>query len=316
MKENEVVFTDTASAINQEEAEARGIGLIPMVINVKVKEDKKSTSSSKNPIKEYTDFTLPPKELYKLLDDERLEVTTAAPNIDEVYKAFKSSYDLGSRQFLFIALSSKNSSAYQNIKIAADSFHLDYPDSDFAIVDSRALGPAQAFKVGRGIELLGKYSIQETKEIIDNESNKNISLYCSGNSQTAKFVLHGGRVFGRDKLNASAAAFASRILTPLIIMDREDGHVLSEAVLGGEKRGIIEIVKRIYNESNTRKQQPEEFTVAYTRYEEIGQEVVHHISRRFDLTDNDISLIKSREAGSALGVHAGPGIAIIGARWK
>lgn len=106
----------------------------------------------------------------------------------------------------------------------------------------------------------------------------------------------------------------SHFVVPLLTMNPDDGSISSGIVPGSEKRGIIEMVKRLYLESETRKRQPDKFSIAYTRDEEVGQIVEYYLSRRFDLTESNITPLK--EAGSGLAVHAGPRVAILSALWN
>lgn len=96
-------------------------------------------------------------------------------------------------------------------------------------------------------------------------------------------------------------------------MNPNDGSVSAEIVRGGEEKGIVEMVNRLCIESETRKQQPDKFGVAYTQDEEIGSKVRYLLSRRFDLTESN--LIKPKEAGSGIAVHAGPRVAVLSAIW-
>lgn len=296
------VFTDTASSITQEEGSRRGIGLIPVEIII----------DHGSQIESFNDFTLPPEKLYQILGKKR--ITTTAPNPEEISKVFEKYYDLGGRKFLFIALSSKNSSIYGNTYVASREFRETHPDSIIEVIDSKSLCLAQSFKVDKALELVESgFPLEDIKTRV-NEINKKIVLYCSGNNKTAKFIYNSGRVHGKDRFKAFAASAISQFKVPFLTMNPNDGSISARIISGGEEEGIKEIVENLYNECQTRKQQPNKIAVAYTQDEEIGSRVIYLLSRRFDLTKSN--LIKPKEAGSALAVHAGPRVAVLSAIWS
>lgn len=300
------VFTDTASSITPEEAKEKGIGLVSVKIIVGDKE--------------FDESTLPPKELYKILGKKR--ITTTAPNPEEIYEKFQSYYNLGGRKFLFISLSPQTSSIYPNAYNASQEFQKNNPDSEIKVINSKGLCFAQSFKVDEAQRLIndGLY----LKDVVSGveKLTGNIVLYCSGNKETAQFIKDSGRVHGVDRIKANIAATVSSAssfipslsIVPILTMNSEDGRVMAGIVRGNEDQGIREMVNRVYKESEIRKQQPSKFAIAYTKDEEVGFRVRDFLSRRFDITDSN--LIKPKEAGTPLAVHAGPRIAVLSAIWN
>jgi DegV family protein with EDD domain len=295
------VFTDTASSISQKEADQKGIVLLPVNI---------ITQNG-----EFDDFTLHPEELYKILGTQT--ITTTAPNPEKIREFFQKRYDLGDRQFLFIALGSESSSIYQNAFNVSEDFKRDHSDEGLkmVVIDSKALCIAQEFKVDRALELIKLgYSIEDIETKINSEGNKNIVLYCAGNENTAQFVHKSGRVSGVERLKAYAVTKSPFEVSPFITMDSKTGKISSGLVRGNQERAIKIMVNHVADESNRRKHQPIKFGIAYSRDQEVGQMTEYYLSRRFNL--NHLNLIGPKETGSGIPVHAGPRIAVLGARWN
>lgn len=144
------LFADSVADLPQDWIERYGIGIVPLYI---IFGDEAS--------KDGVDITT--ADLYRRVESEGVLPKTAAPSPDDFIQAFAPEVQAG-HSVLFISMSSKVSSTYQNARIAMNEF----PEGAVTVVDSAHLSAGSALLVIQAARMLERGStIEETAAFVE-----------------------------------------------------------------------------------------------------------------------------------------------------
>lgn len=239
----------------------------------------------------YGDYDLSPDDFYqKMASSKSLPTTSGAITgpLIEIYKELAEN----TQNIISIHITSKHSQAYSSAVLAARKAKEEIPELSIEVIDSRQLSFGLWFPVAQAARLAqeGK-SLEEIKMAVL-ETIPQVKLYAA--LASLENLKKGGR------LSKHQAFLASVLQLKLII--GLDG--------GGEQSGEILPVSRVRTFKQAKKQlvelvkQEEEIVklaVLHTNEKEVAEEVRNMLGEFYKQE------IIIREAGSALGVHAGPG---------
>jgi len=118
------IVTDSVAQVPAEIAQQFAISVIPFTVNINGQP--------------YLDgIDLKPTELYRRMRLENILPSTTAASLGQYQQAFETRLQAGAQAVLYVALSSKLSSAYNTANQAAERVRDEFPDRLVEVLDSR-----------------------------------------------------------------------------------------------------------------------------------------------------------------------------------
>lgn len=267
------VLIDSASDINQKEAQELGLILLPMNISFGDKE--------------YLDgVDLLPSEFYTLLANSQHNPTTSLINSYRFAEAFEK-YTANGDQVIVITMSSKLSGTYQ----AAVQASLDYPDKVF-VVDS--------LNACTGERILGLYALELIKkglsatEIVQELNSAKTRIRVIALVDTLEYLKRGGRI-------SSAAAFAGKLLALKPIISVIDGEVKMISKAMGFKNTCNLLNKLIEEKGGVNTDKP--FGLIWSGNSTANLDAFIKNNPQISKINNPNKFV----LGGTIGTHVGPG---------
>lgn len=273
------IIADSASDISQQEALKYDIEILPLKILFGSRE--------------YLDgIDLGHREFFEKLVETDVLPTTSQITVYEYEQVFQKAQDAGD-EVLCITLSSKLSGTCQSACIAAESY-----GERVAVVDSENVCVGERLLILRAAELRGQgLSRTEIVAVLEREK-KDIRLIAL--LDTLEYMKKGGRI-------SSAVAFAGGILSIKPVITIRDGEVVLLGKARGSKNGnnlLIELVKK---EGGINFDKP--FCLAYSGLSDAL--LKKYIADSEALYAGKTDHLPISSIGSAIGVHAGPGVVAV-----
>ena len=268
------LMIDSASDISMQEANEKGIILMPITITFGETE--------------YQDgVNLLPREFYeKLIESDTLPKTSQINTYtwEQAYEEHTKNGD----ELIVITISSKLSGTYNNAKNAAENFSNVYVvDSMNACVGERLLGDL-------ALRLINENkSAKEIKEILDEKKSKINVIAMIG---TLEYLKKGGRI-------SSTAAIAGKILAIKPVVGVIDGEVKVLGKAMGSKNGSNLLNKLVTEKGGINFSMP--YGVIWSGLDNttLNKYVADSAHLWQDHTDN----IPAYILGGTIGTHIGPG---------
>jgi DegV family protein with EDD domain len=158
------------------------------------------------------------ERLFKIIDEQNVLPTTAAPSPSAFKEAFQAAFENKADQVICICCSSEVSATYNAAVMASELF----PERDISVVDSRQLCLAEGFQVLHAAKAAEKGMNKE--EILNMIQDLQERTHVFGALPTLKYLAMGGRV---GKL---AAGFADTFNIKPILTSRDGNLELLEKV--------------------------------------------------------------------------------------
>lgn len=333
------IITNSSATITQREAAELGIISTDFYLH------------SENTGENFTDSTLPPQDLYIRQQDrshyEDGEIfSSSQPTPKDFLKTYEDNYKEGKKDILVISISSALSGTANSASIGAEMAKAKYPDINIHIIDTETFCLAQREIVFLALDLIkeGK-PIEEIVPKLEERVGKD-TLYAYGNKYTFAFLGKSGRVsdgtgrlekysgklFGKngrisqklDKFKGIAKEAVARTasnlsLLPIVLFPDKDTRKVKlvnrlARKSADAKHAILDLINKDIEIRGQNNEKLLKWGIAYTGDESRGQDLKEFLYN--ELPDlRDIPFIGIREAGSVLGVHAGPGLSAMVAIW-
>ncbi|MHC1747198.1 MAG: DegV family protein [Cellulosilyticaceae bacterium] len=209
------IFSDSTSDLSKELLEKEDIGIIPLYVNIK------ETS-----YKDGIDLTVP--ELYEKVDAMGQLPKTAAPTPMDYYEAFKPWVEDG-YSILYIGLSSKISSTFQNANLAAG----DLEGAEIEIVDSKNLSSGIGLLVMKAADYRKEgYDIHTIASKVTDLVPKVKTAFII---DTLDYLYMGGRC-------SALASFFGGILKIRPVVTVKNGVMILKEKIRGKREKILSIL--------------------------------------------------------------------------
>ncbi|MEN1990534.1 DegV family protein [Paenibacillus hubeiensis] len=267
------LFTDSISDIPQEWIDTYNIGIIPLYIVF-------GSMSYRDRV------DIDTHQMYKRVEEEGRLPKTAAPSPLDFMNQFAAAIANGD-DVLYISMSSKLSSTYQNATLAAK----EYPPGRVRIFDSMNISAGMAMHVLIAARMAAKgesvLAIVQELELIRNQVQMNVLV------NSLDYLHKGGRVGNLQHMLGSML----RVRPVLYVTN---GIVLSGAKYRGSQRKIIRnLVNSILEHMH--QIEPAQFIIAQTMEEDTANWL-----RSMILEETEVREVHIIEGGCAICSHSGP----------
>lgn len=268
------VLTDSTADLSNDLLERYDIDVIPLYVAIGEKSYKDM-------------IEITPDELYSLVNKYGELPKSSAPPISDYYEVFKKFVENG-YDVIYVGLSSKLSSSYQNACIAAKEFD----EGRVFTVDSQNLST--------GIGQLAIYASelcqqgQEAREVYEKVKDKVSKVRSSFIISTLKYLHMGGRCSSIQMIAGSLLK-----INPQIIV--KDGGM----IVGNKYRGKGEkIWEEYYKDSvgNGEKIDKKRVFVTHSAYNDAAEYLKNKLKN--NLRANEVIIT---QAGCVISTHCGPG---------
>ena len=273
------VVTDSNSGITPLEASKLGVYVIPMPFTI----DGENY---------FEDINLSQEDFYKKLQEDA-KIFTSQPAVGDIMTLWDdllNEYDF----IIHIPMSSGLSKACETARMLSE---YEKYDGKVYVVNNQRISVTQRQSVLDALELINKgKTALEIKDILE-ATKFDSSIYIT--LDTLKYLCRGGRV------TKSAATFAKFLgIKPVLTIqgDKLDAH----AKVRGHKKAIATMISALRKDIEERfdgKYEDMHMYVAYTCYENIGNDVMEIVKKEFpngiDYTVRPLSL--------SISCHIGPG---------
>jgi len=274
---------DSTSSISYDEAKKRGIGYIPLIISING-EDKKSG----------VNITIP--ELYKLMENRDVKISTSLPLGKDIEKAFDDAlkkYD----KVIFIGLSKKLSGTYDAIVNFVNNQEK-YKNKVF-VYDTKWSAPWTGLHLNEVLEILEKES--DIKKIFKKLDLPTPWMIGYMSPKDTYWFYKGGRI-------TKAQYLASNFLKILPILTVIDGCIDQKSVVKMRtvKKSMIKMCEMMEDKVVKLKELKVPFTLLCLKSEneENNSLMVQTIVDFFKVSKKDIKLMELSTEQTA---HLGPG---------
>lgn len=277
MGKETIVATDSASSMTKKEMLQEGVACIPLhIVWPNGKQD--------------TDFTISPEELYQKMPVEGIPTTSGATPKD-FREFFNNLKEKGIKQIFSINVSGKKSMTVASAEAVAP----EYPELKIDVLDSQGFCLQQLMLVKEAVKLFKEgFNMTEVKRKIL-ERIPQASCYVS--LGTRENIVKSGRLKG-------AQAFVASVLNIIPVIKVDKGDLLIEQKAMGVSKGRKILAEILKKEVDFRKNLPVKLGIMYTKTKEVGEELKYLLEEIWK--SPKVELFEPREAGAALGVHAGP----------
>jgi DegV family protein with EDD domain len=268
------IFTDSASDLDPAEAEAAGIGVVPLLVNFGADSFKAGVDLS---AEAFWDRMTAPDAPFP---------TTAASSPGEFKEAYESAFLAGAEAIVSIHVAGTLSGTIKSAQIARDML----PDREIHVVDSQGASMAEGILAQMGVEMADDG--RAASEIAETLESRALDMRIYVALETLEYLKKGGRISG-----AQAAI----------------GTLLSVKPIIAVKHGVVETADRVRTRAKARErvielicQRPiERLGILHTvtaDVEGFRDDVIARAPGGLDAADVSIHLV-----GASVGPHIGPG---------
>jgi DegV family protein with EDD domain len=268
------IFTDSASDMDPAEAAAKGIGIIPLLVNFGSESFRAGVELT---TADFWDRMVAPDAPFP---------TTAASSPGEFKEAYEAAFSSGADAIVSIHVAGTLSGTIKSAQIARDML----PDREIHVVDSLGASMAQGILAQMAVELAAEgRAAAEIAEILEARA-PDMVMYVA--LETLEYLRKGGRISG-----AQAAIGTLLSVKPIIVV----------------KHGVVETGDRVRTRSKARERviemviaRPvERLAILHTvspDVEAFRDELLARIPNAPNRNDVPIALV-----GPSVGPHLGPG---------
>ena len=273
------IIIDSASDINEVEAESMGITMLPMTVIFGIDEYKDGVD------------ILPVQFYEKLVESDELPKTSQVSEYD-FDEEFKKVVDNGD-EAVVICLSSKLSGTFGSAERAAKN----YPEKIF-VVDSLSAAVGERLLCRLAMRLIKKgLTAKEIKEELDEKKQK---LCVMGVLETLEYLKKGGRI-------SAAVAFVGGVLSIKPVVKIVNGEVKMVGKAMGSKRGNNLLNTMVQSGSGINFNLP--FGVTWSGFDDTVCK--KYVSDSSHLWKEYVDSIPSYPLGGTIGTHVGPGVVAV-----
>jgi DegV family protein with EDD domain len=267
------IFTDSASDLDPAEAQAKGIGIVPLVVNFGKDTYKAGVDMSTDEF--WRRMTAPDAPF----------PTTAASSPGDFKEAYESAFAAGAEAIVSIHVAGTLSATIKSAQIARDML----PDREIHIVDSQGASMAEGILARMAVEMADAgRSAEDIAETLSSRA-RDITIYLT--LDTLEYLKKGGRISG-----AQAAIGTLLSVKPIIMV----------------KDGVVETAERVRTRGKARDrmvelatQRPiERMSILHTQSPDVEAFREAMLARVPDLDPTDVSI---ETVGASVGPHLGPG---------
>ncbi|GIP47175.1 Fatty acid-binding protein [compost metagenome] len=270
---NVKIFADSTSDLPAGWAERHEIGLVPLCVVF-----------GDETFRDGIDIT--PPDIYRRVEAEGNLPKTTAPSPKDFMDAFGPYIDQG-RDIVYISLSSKLSSTYQNAQIAAAEF----PEGRIHVVDSLTLCSGIGLLVMKAVQLAEKGF--EAAEIAGQVAAMRPQVETQFVIDTLEYLYKGGRCSGMQN-------FIGSLLQIRPVLKLVDGNIIpAYKVRGRKEKAVQQMLDNALADKD--KMDQDLILVAHTLAEEEAQRLAVILREQTGARKVAIA-----EAGCVISSHCGP----------
>ena len=264
---------DAGCDLNQQQAEALGVKLIPMTIRFGAEEYRSGVDITN-------------QEFYEKLTTSKENPTTSQPTPFEYEQAYEEVVSAGD-EAVVLCVSSALSGTYQSATIAADGY-----ENRIYVIDTRAVSLGQKILLDYAIGLRDKG--MSAKEIFTELEQKKQDIRVYGAVETLEYLIRGGRL-------SKAAGAVGSVLGIRPVLYLTDGGLGVAGKARGPKAAIT-MTHKLMAEEGIDYSLP--FAVGYTGSD---ASVLDTFLNAPDSVWNGMD-VPIFNVGSTVGTHTGPGL--------
>jgi len=271
--------TDSVAQVPAEIAQQFAISVIPFTVNINGQP--------------YLDgIDLKPTELYRRMRLENILPSTTAASLGQYQQAFETRLQAGAQAVLYVALSSKLSSAYNTANQAAERVRDEFPDRLVEVLDSRLAAISQGF-----VTIAAARAAAEGKSLFDvmqvaREASKRTGLVFT--LETLEYLARGGRIGRVQGMLGTLLKFK-----PVIKVEHADGKYSTVGRERTTQKALAMLVS--YLESVYGNAEPLWISVLHGQFQEQADNLVRMVRERLN-----VAKIEILRVSPVLGVHTGP----------
>ena len=275
-----VIVTDSTASIPPEQAEARGIAVVPLqvVIGAQVYDEGRDGATPELVAKALADF---------------VPVSTSRPNPAAMAEVYERLAEEGADEIISIHLSGEMSGTFESAQLAAGQVEV-----PVTCIDSRQVGAATGYAALSAADVLDDGgSVAEAARAARDRAAAATSLFYV---DTLEYLRRGGRI-------GAAAAILGGALSVKPLLTITDGKVanLERVRTGARALGRLEDLA-----VEAAGDQPVEVYVAHLANADRAEQLASKLGER--LVDNlEGREVWCGELGAVLGAHVGPGMVAV-----
>ena len=267
------IFTDSAADLDPDDARARGIRIVPLLVSFGADMYKAGVDLST------------PEFWQRMTAQDAPFPTTAASSPGEFKQAYEQAFAEGAEAIVSIHVASSLSATIKSAQIARDML----PDREIHVVDSLGASMAEGILARMGVEMADEGRAAEEIAATLEERAPDMRMYVA--LETLEYLKKGGRISG-----ARAAI----------------GTLLSVKPIISVKQGVVDTADRVRTRSKARErllelilEKPvERISILHTLAPDV-EEFRDEILRR--APDLDPAGVSVELVGASVGPHLGPG---------
>lgn len=275
------IISDSACDLSDDVISNNDIGIVPITIVIDGKEYKDGVDIKSD-------------EIYEILSDKSVSLTTAAPGPKEYLTMIKKSIEKGYKEILCVSISNNISVSYKSALIAKKIFFEENPKSPIKIyiLDSFCVGQENGLLILKSIEIIQQgFDFEETINIIEKYKKRVRHLLCVNDLDV---MAKSGRI---SNLNASVGKLLN--IKPILTMIEGTGTLV------GKERGMNKVINFYVKEleDNIDKENFNFIIVSYTSDIKLAEKLVEKIKSEISFSGK----IYMMRMGAAVGVYVGLG---------
>ena len=275
------IISDSACDLSDDVISNNDIGIVPITIVIDGKEYKDGVDIKSD-------------EIYEILSDKSVPLTTAAPGPKEYLTMIKKSIEKGYKEILCVSISNNISASYKSALVAKKIFFEENPESPIKIyiLDSFCVGQGNGLLILKSIEIIKQgFNFEETINIIEKYKKKVRHLLCVNDLDV---MAKSGRI---SNLNASVGKLLN--IKPILTMIEGTGTLV------GKERGMNKVINFYVKEleDNIDKENFNFIIVSYTSDIKLAEKLVEKIKSEISFSGK----IYMMRMGAAVGVYVGLG---------
>ena len=274
------IVTDSVAQVPQKIAQKLNIRVIPYTVFLDGKQ--------------YLDgIDLSADKLYKHMRISETLPKTAGPSIGQFLEIFRECLQEGAQTVLYIALSSKLSSAYNIALDAAKMAVADFPERKVHVFDSKQVAISQGFIAIEAARLAQTGA--SVDKVLERAKKVRQNVGFAAVLDTLKYLAAGGRI-------GKAAYLAGSVINvkPIISIG-QDGIAAPVGVVRGSERAVKRIIK--YVSERVSSCQSLHLATMQADAKELEEEMQKMALEKFDPVE-----FLNTDFTPVIGAHAGPGL--------
>ncbi|MEJ7749663.1 MAG: DegV family protein [Candidatus Limnocylindrales bacterium] len=267
------IFTDSASDLDPAEAEAKGIRIVPLLVNFGSDSYKAGVDLSG------------PAFWERMIAPDAPFPTTAASSPGEFRDAYEAAFADGAEAIVSVHVASQLSGTIKSAQIARDML----PDREIHVVDSLGASMAQGLLCRMGVELAAEgRAAGEIAEMLEARA-PDMVMYVA--LETLEYLKKGGRI------SATQAAIGT-LLSVKPIIRVEDGKVETAERVRTRSKAHKRLLEMILERPIER------LSILHTIAPDVDEFRDQLLAR---LPDLDPEAVSTELVGASVGPHLGPG---------